>query len=126
MIVDKIIIKGLKLFAYHGVNEEEKQVGQNFIFDIVVHIDRKNVRFNDLIESTVSYSQIIKILKSTVTQSKFDLIETVAEVVAKKLIDKFDSICKIEVEVKKPEAPMKVDFDYVSVYIVRTRDDYVK
>ena len=31
--MDKIIVRGLKIFAYHGVNPEEKQDGQNFVFD---------------------------------------------------------------------------------------------
>ena len=53
--MDKIIIKGLKLFAYHGVNPEEKENGQNFIFDITMYVKRKKNRFNDSIESTVSY-----------------------------------------------------------------------
>ena len=31
--MDKILIRDLKIFAYHGVNEEEKVNGQNFVFD---------------------------------------------------------------------------------------------
>ena len=31
--MDKILVRGLKIFAYHGVNEEEKIDGQNFILD---------------------------------------------------------------------------------------------
>ena len=34
--MDKILIRDLKIFAYHGVNEEEKINGQNFVFDIDV------------------------------------------------------------------------------------------
>ena len=37
--MDKIIVKGLKVFAYHGVNPEEKINGQNFILDITAYID---------------------------------------------------------------------------------------
>ena len=30
--MDKIIVKNLNIFAYHGVNPEEKENGQNFVF----------------------------------------------------------------------------------------------
>ena len=58
-------------------------------------------------------------------ENKFNLIETVAEEAARSLIYEFKDICKIKVELKKPEAPMKADFEYVSVRIKRTRSDYV-
>ena len=37
--MEKIIIKGLKLFAYHGVNPEEKVDGQNFVLDITASLN---------------------------------------------------------------------------------------
>ena len=39
--MDKIIIKGLKIFAYHGVNPEEKVIGQNFVLDITAYKNLK-------------------------------------------------------------------------------------
>ena len=40
--MDQIIIKGLRLFAYHGVNPEEKEQGQDFVFDIVLNLEIKH------------------------------------------------------------------------------------
>ena len=37
--MDKIIVKNLKIFAYHGVNPEEKENGQNFVLDIDAYVD---------------------------------------------------------------------------------------
>ena len=36
--MDKIIVNGLKLYAYHGVNPEEKEDGQLFILDITAFL----------------------------------------------------------------------------------------
>ena len=41
--MDKILIRDLKIFAYHGVNEEEKVNGQNFIFDIDLTVNKKRI-----------------------------------------------------------------------------------
>ena len=37
--MDKIIVKDLELFCYHGVNPEEKEDGQIFVFDIEAGVD---------------------------------------------------------------------------------------
>ena len=124
-MLDKIIIKNLKIFAYHGVNTEEKEAGQNFILDVVIHMPQRKNNFVDSLDTTLNYSKVIKSLKKIVTENRFDLIETVAEKTAKELIFEFESIIKLEVEVKKPEAPIKADFDYVSVKIKRKRSDYI-
>ena len=38
-MMDKILIRDLKIYAYHGVNEEEKINGQNFVIDIDAFVD---------------------------------------------------------------------------------------
>ena len=61
--MDKIIIKGLKLFAYHGVNPEEKEQGQDFIFDIVLHVNMNKACSSDHVEDTVSYAKVVKTVR---------------------------------------------------------------
>ena len=119
---DKIIIKGLKLFAYHGVNEEEKINGQNFILDITAYLDLSKPCKSDELEETVSYAKIIKAVRAEFTKEKYDLIEKAAQVTADCVLDNFDRINAVEVTLKKPEAPIKADFDYVAVSIRRERN----
>ena len=58
--MDKILIKGLKLFAYHGVNPEEKENGQDFIFDIELYVNMNKACHSDNVEDTVSYAKVVK------------------------------------------------------------------
>ena len=58
--MDKIIIKGLKFFAYHGVNPEEKEQGQNFIFDIILHVNINKACHGDNVDDTVSCAKVVK------------------------------------------------------------------
>ena len=58
--MDKILVRGLKIFAYHGVNAEEKIDGQNFIFDIDAFVDISVPCVSDNVDDTVSYAKIIK------------------------------------------------------------------
>lgn len=119
--MDKIIIKDLRLYAYHGVNPEEKIEGQNFVIDMECKADLSLPCKTDNVDDTVSYAQIIKLVRKVFTGEKYDLIEKAAQVVADAVLDNFEKIRSVKVTLKKPEAPMKADFAYVAVEINRER-----
>ncbi len=119
--MDKIIVKGLKLFCYHGVNPEEKEDGQNFVFDIEASVDLVKPCATDNVDDTVSYAKIIKTVRRVAQSEKNDLLECVAQRVADELFLEFDKIQSLIITLKKPEAPIKADFQYVAVTIERSR-----
>ena len=119
--MDKIIVKDLKLFCYHGVNPEEKVDGQNFIFDIEAFMNLDLPCKTDNVNDTVSYAKIIKTVRRVAQSEKKDLLEYVSQRVADALFEEFEKIEKLVITLKKPEAPIKADFDYVAVQIERTR-----
>ena len=121
IFTDKIIIKGLKIFAYHGVNPEEKQDGQNFILDIVCYTDFSYAAVTDDLNQTVSYAKIIKTATKAFCEKSYDLIEAAANAVTQKIFDEYEKIKKIDITLKKPEAPIKADFDYVAVEFTKER-----
>ena len=119
--MDRILIRGLKIFAYHGVNPEEKDNGQYFVFDITCSVDTSTASETDDIETTVSYAKVIKETTRIFTAEKYNLIETAAKKVADGIMEKFEKIQTVTVLLKKPEAPVKADFDYVAVEITVNR-----
>ena len=119
--MDKIIIKNLKLFCYHGVNPEEKVDGQNFVFDVEASVDLSTPCATDNVNDTVSYAKMIKTIRRVAQCQKDDLIERVAQRVIDALFDEYEKIQAIKITVMKPEAPIKADFDYVAVQIERER-----
>ena len=118
---DKILIRDLKLFAYHGVNPEEKQDGQNFVFDIDLGVNINRPCSSDNVEDTVSYAKVIKTVRRVFTQEKYELIERAAEVTAQAILDEYEGVFEVKIVLKKPEAPMKADFGWVGVEITRSR-----
>ncbi|MBQ2974065.1 MAG: dihydroneopterin aldolase [Clostridia bacterium] len=121
--MDKILVRGLKIFAYHGVNEEEKIDGQSFVFDIDAFVDISVPCKTDDVEETVSYAKIIKETTKIFTSQKDDLLERAAQRVADGLFESFDKIQSLRILLKKPEAPIKADFEYVGVEIYRNRGE---
>ncbi len=119
--MDEIYIKGLKIFAYHGVNPEETENGQEFELDIVMFADLSCARKSDDLEDTINYATARKVVNAAMTERPFKLIERAAEEVATRLLNTFKELEKVEVTLKKPNAPMSCKFDYVAVKIVKGR-----
>lgn len=117
--MDKIYIKGLKIFAYHGVNPEETENGQEFELDITMYADLSKARVSDDLEDTINYAKARKIVNAAMCDRPFKLIERAAEEVANRLIREFSALKKVDVLLKKPNAPMSCVFDYVAVEIVK-------
>ena len=121
--MDKILIKGLKLFAYHGVNPEEKENGQDFIFDIELYVNMNKACHSDNVEDTVSYAKVVKTVRRVFTAQKYDLLERCAEVTAQTILDEYSEVLRVDLTLKKPQAPVKAEFEYMGVNIVRSRDN---
>lgn len=117
---DNIIhLKGMEFYAYHGVLEEERKLGQRFIVDLDIY-PRKWIAGTDNIDDTINYEQVYTVVKICVEREKFKLLESLAEAIAARVLDEFDCE-KIRVEVHKPNAPISGIFKDVSVEILRGR-----
>ena len=119
--MDKIIIKGLRIFAFHGVNPEEQEEGQFFVLDIEAQTSLGRASESDDIADTVSYAKMIKCAKRVFAAEKNALIERAAGRVVDALLDEFGALCSVTVRCRKPDAPIKAEFDYVAVEITRAR-----
>lgn len=124
--MDKIIIKGLRLFAYHGVNPEEKRDGQDFLLDITLHADLSRARRSDSLPDTVNYAAVRKTVQRAFTGESYDLIERAAQAVCEAVLQDFPQVEEITLLLKKPQAPMNAVFDYVAVETTLARRDMGK
>ena len=121
--MDTIQIKGLRLFAYHGVNPEEKRDGQHFVLDICLHADLAKARHSDQLGDTVNYAAVVKAVRAAFTQESFDLIERAAQAVCDAVLENFPAVQAVDVLLKKPEAPVNAEFDYMAVAISQRRKE---
>lgn len=121
--MDSIIIKDLSLYAYHGVNPEEKEMGQRFELDLRVMLDLSLPCVTDRVEDTVSYAKIIKAVRTHFTSRSYDLLERAAETTVEMLFETFAPIQRVTLLLKKPDAPIAADFAYVGVEITRDRPE---
>lgn len=117
-----ININSLRVYAFHGVHPEEKQNGQDFVLDISCLVSNEAACIDDSVGSTVSYSDVTKKATEIFLSDKFDLIEYAAAKVADGIISSFPLVDEVSVTVKKPNAPVKAEFDNMSVTVTRRKE----
>ena len=121
--MDKIIIKGIEVFAYHGALSEENSLGQRFTIDITMRKDIRKACINDTLEDTVHYGFVHDDVVTLTKNNKFKLIEKLAEELAKMIVEKY-GVEEVTVSIEKPNAPINGIFKYVAVEITRSKKDY--
>lgn len=120
--MDKILMKNLKFFGYHGVLEEEQLKGQNFYIDVEMCTDLEKACCSDNLQHTVDYSAVYDIIKYITENNKFRLVEKLAGSISGEILSRYREIDEITVRVRKPEAPINGEFDWVGVEITRGRN----
>jgi dihydroneopterin aldolase len=117
---DRITLTGLQATGHHGVFEHERTDGQLFLIDVTVHLSLRDAAQSDDLDDTVHYGVLAEQVVAAVESDPVDLIETVAERVADVALG-FGRVHSVDVTVHKPQAPITVPFDDVSVSIRRKR-----
>src|SRR5215218_5569779 len=119
---DEILLEGMRFYAYHGVNPEERTLGQRFMVDVVLAVDLRRPGQTDDLADTVSYSAVYKVVRGIVEGEPRNLIEAVAEEIAAAVLMRFHHVARVTVTVRKPEVPMKGSLlDAAGVRIMRSR-----
>ncbi len=120
MPMDKIIAKGLCYSGCHGVLPEEKTTPQPFVIDLELWLDLQPAALHDDIDRTVSYDQIYTEVGKIVEKNSFNLIETLAETIARQILANYP-VEAVDIKVYKPKAPVEGDFKYFAVKMIRFR-----
>ena len=117
---DRISLLGLRVFARHGVHEDERRDGQEFLLDAVLWLDTRPAAASDDLTKTVDYGALASMLVHLAGDPPVNLIETLAERLAQACLAE-PAVAEVEITVHKPHAPITHPFDDVTVAIRRAR-----
>ncbi len=117
--MDQIKIENLELYGAHGVFQEETQNGQMFKIDAVLYTDLRPAGIKDELALSTHYGEVCQFMAQFFRENTYLLIEAAAEQLLRALLLKFPLIEKVELELKKPHAPIGLPFESVSVRMER-------
>ncbi len=116
---DKIKIEELEVYAYHGVYPEEQEKGQLFYVNATLYGDIYQAGITDELESSTDYGKVCHFITEWMQTHTCKLLEAVAERLAEAILCEFPLIEEVELEIRKPQAPIGLPFGSVSVEIRR-------
>ena len=108
-------LKGLAIFGRHGVLEEERRDGQEFLYDIRMDVGEAGV--SDRIEDAIDYREIADCVREVSASRGFNLIEALAQSVADALVERFP-VRSVRVRVTKTD-PAGVGARYAIISVER-------
>ncbi|MFI3209651.1 MAG: 2-amino-4-hydroxy-6-hydroxymethyldihydropteridine diphosphokinase [Peptostreptococcaceae bacterium] len=117
--MDKIYIKDFEIFANHGVFESEKALGQKFIISLELFLNLRESGQTDDLTKSIHYGILMEDVEKFFTSQSFDLIETAVEKTCEHILLNNDLVNKVKINLKKPWAPVKRTFDYISIKMER-------
>ena len=117
---DIIKLKNMTFHAYHGVWDEEREIGQRFEVDVELKVDVREAAKFDKLKNTVDLYAVFEAVEGAIVKGKFLLLETMAEKVAQTVLEKFIT-SEVLVRCRKPHAPIRGIQDGMKVEIVLVR-----
>lgn len=118
--MDKLMLVGMEFWGCHGVLPEERRKKQPFLVDAVLYLDTRPAAAADCLEATVDYTAVYETIRRVVEKTQVNLIETLAENVARSIIEQYP-VEAVEITLKKPQAPMPGKLEYMAVCIYRSK-----
>lgn len=100
-----IQMKGIQLYAFHGVDPQENTVGANFYIDLSLKTNFSRAAQTDNLKETVNYADVYQAIKEEM-RIPSKLLEHVCERIAHRLFGDFPSIEEIDIALTKENPPM--------------------
>ena len=119
---DIIFLNGMRFYGYHGALSAENEIGQIFVVDLTLKVDLKDAGKSDDVKDTVHYGEVFEDVKSIVEGEPSNLLEHLAERIAKRINSHYNRVMETKVRITKENPPIPGHYDGVGIEIVREND----
>lgn len=113
-------LAGLVVFGHHGFLEEERRLGQRFLVDLDVDVTGEATT-SDQIEDTVDYRKLAALVREVFSGPERHLLEGLAGAVADGVLNRFATVTRVRVRVRKPDVVLDPPVDHAAVIVERRR-----
>ena len=119
---DRIILTGMQFYGFHGVNAEERALGQPFVVDLEAELDLEPAGASDNLTDTVSYTHLYRVVQDVMEGEPYNLLEAAATKIVDSVFMQQPSVAAVRVRVSKPRPPIRgsvIDSAGVEIYRIR-------
>lgn len=117
----RIGILGLSLYTHHGVSAAEREVGQRLVLDLTFELADCDAVITDRLEDTIDYADVCQDVALAAQERSYATLERLCAAIAHRLVDRYGAEY-VTVRASKPEPPMALPVDEISVEVSVERD----
>jgi len=118
---DLIRLNNMIFYAHHGYYQAERELGQKFEVDLELGCDFHRAVESDELADAVNFEKVYLKVSEIFNGTKFTLLETLAEKIARSLFSEF-AVHSVRIKVRKPHVPVNGFLDNVEIEIFRKRE----
>lgn len=115
---DRLVLEGMQFFGHHGDVEAERALGARFYVDVELRADLAHAGASDSLSDTIDYVRCHALIRDVVEGRQYNLLEAVAENIARELLGAFPA-STVRVRVAK-EPPIDAVISRTAVIIERS------
>lgn len=102
--MSRVVLEGLEFHARHGVYATEGVLGARFVVDAELYYDFAGLP--DDLSQAVNYAAVYEVIRQEVTEQTHQLIEVLADRIARRILTEQPRLGHVTVRVHKPFAPI--------------------
>lgn len=112
----KIFLRQLRFHAFHGVLDQERRVGNDYVINVVAECNFAHAMQTDELEDTVNYAEIYRVVKEEMAVPS-KLLEHVAGRIGERLFNEFPSLQSLDISIMKVNPPFGADCEGAGVEV---------
>ena len=120
---DRVGLREIQFYAYHGHRREENSLGQRFLLSIDAWLDLSVAGQSDQLGDTLNYFELHRLVMEWVTAHRFSLLERLVEGLAEAVFVAHPEVEALRLCVRKPQPPIPDFFGHVEVEICRVNPE---
>ena len=120
--MDIIRLNSISLFAYHGIESQERELGHRFTLDVELRADLSKAAQSDELADTIDYAAVLHSITAAFTGRAYHLLEHAAWNVMRVLFKEFPAE-EIRIRIRKPGAGIDPTLESAEVEINKTRQE---
>ncbi len=118
--MDQVSLRGIDVYAHHGVHPAERELGQRFVINVDLWVDCGEAARTDELETALDYTAVHRRICQVTAETSFQLIEALAGNLCRALLESFN-VERVRIEVEKPNPPIPSFLGTAAVIFERDR-----
>ncbi|MCX7908440.1 MAG: dihydroneopterin aldolase [Ignavibacteria bacterium] len=119
--IARLSIKGAQFYAYHGVKQEEKDLGGRYEVDLDMWYDATDAIFSDSVAFALNYEEAMNCIEELFVDDSSNLIETVASNILDLVFERFPNLIKATIRIRKMNVPIHNVVSYIETELSREK-----